>query len=560
MHASNPIRSALAVLLLVALAVPALAAADDRPSSAPVLQVRERVAAGASQRHVLDLHAGDYVAGTLQAQAGAGATPALWLEDARGQPARRLVETGVPDDFMFVAERDGRHVLRAQAAGDAPGRYELRIERVLPAAQQLAAPEPLRSPRLQALRERLAAGGDSADFWAQVAREGTPLVETVDGTTLVTFLWRGARRNVRLFAAPSGEIEDLQRLDGSDVWFGSYEVPADTRMSYQLAPDVPVLPEGGRAARRAVLATVQRDPLNPRSWPADAPDDFARESILELPAAPAQRAVVPGAHPAGRLDRHRFASARLGNTRDITLYRSPGYRAGDPRNVLLVVFDGRYYQSLIPTPAILDTLVGEDVLPPVLAVLVSNPDAEARARELPCNPAFGDFLAHELLPWAERQAGALPPGDRTALAGASYGGLASACVALQHPRRFGNVLSQSGSYWWAPDAAPGQPSAEPVWLARRYADAPRQPIRFWLEAGRFETGRGQAGILETNRHLRDVLRAKGYQVAHREFSGGHDWYHWRGTLADGLVALLGDAAASSFAPADASASSPHKDD
>jgi enterochelin esterase family protein len=51
------------------------------------------------------------------------------------------------------------------------------------------------------------------------------------------------------------------------------------------------------------------------------------------------------------------------------------------------------------------------------------------------------------------------------------------------------------------------------------------------------SGRG-AGILLPNRHLRDVLRAKGYDVEYREFPGGHDPVNWRGTLADGLIALF----------------------
>lgn len=525
-------------------------------TAAPVLDANGTLTTGATHAHRLALHRGDYVAGMLEAQADA---PSLWLDDPQGRPSRRLLEAGRPGDFLFVADNDGTYALRARA-DQGPTRYRLRIERVLPASQQRTVEAPLRSPRLRALRAQLQAGGDTQAFWEQVAREGTPLIEQVDGAMLATFLWRGARSNVRLFAAPTGDMEELQRLDGSDVWYGSYAIPADTRMSYQLAPDVPQLPEGGRAARRAVLATLRRDPLNPRFWPADAPDDFARESILELPGAPAQRAVQPASHPAGRIERLRLASARLGNTRGIDLYRSPRYRAGDPRNALLVVFDGRDYQDAIPTPLILDNLRAEGAIPPVLAVFVANPDAEARARELPCNPAFGDFLADELLPFVEARAGTLPPAARTVLAGASYGGLASACVALQHPQRFGNVLSQSGSFWWAPDAARGQPQEEPEWLTRRYADAPRQPIRFWLEAGRFETGHGQSGILETNRHLRDVLRAKGYAVAHREFSGGHDWYHWRGALADGIAALLSPSTFPDTAPAAASAISSHKDD
>ena len=41
-----------------------------------------------------------------------------------------------------------------------------------------------------------------------------------------------------------------------------------------------------------------------------------------------------------------------------------------------------------------------------------------------------------------------------------------------------------------------------------------------------------------NRHLRDVLRAREYDVAYREFNGGHDYACWRGGLADGLANLL----------------------
>jgi hypothetical protein len=49
---------------------------------------------------------------------------------------------------------------------------------------------------------------------------------------------------------------------------------------------------------------------------------------------------------------------------------------------------------------------------------------------------------------------------------------------------------------------------------------------------------GRPGQLRANRHLRAVLQGKGYPVRYAEFCGGHHYLCWRGTLADGLLALL----------------------
>jgi enterochelin esterase-like enzyme len=54
-----------------------------------------------------------------------------------------------------------------------------------------------------------------------------------------------------------------------------------------------------------------------------------------------------------------------------------------------------------------------------------------------------------------------------------------------------------------------------------------------MEVGRFD------GLVFINRELRDILLVKGYPVTYREFYGGHDYFYWRGSLADGLIALLG---------------------
>jgi enterochelin esterase family protein len=46
-------------------------------------------------------------------------------------------------------------------------------------------------------------------------------------------------------------------------------------------------------------------------------------------------------------------------------------------------------------------------------------------------------------------------------------------------------------------------------------------------------------ILRSNRHLRDVLTAKGYEVHYSEVAGGHEPLAWRGGIAPGLIQLFG---------------------
>jgi enterochelin esterase-like enzyme len=76
------------------------------------------------------------------------------------------------------------------------------------------------------------------------------------------------------------------------------------------------------------------------------------------------------------------------------------------------------------------------------------------------------------------------------------------------------------------------------WLTRQFAASPRLALRFYLEVGLFEQGAVHNMVLE-NRRFRDVVEAKGYPVTYSEYLGGHDYCCWRGSFADGLVALVG---------------------
>lgn len=480
---------------------------------------------GDAQQPVWDvqLKAGDFVRGRVQGDVS------VRLLDSQGQPLRLLVDgLDMVRDFMFIAPHDGRYGVRAEAIATRPhAAYSLNLTQVTGVADQQVAEARLQSPTLRELAQQLAKGGTTEAFWKAREQQGTPLVEALEGSTgqvLVTFLWRGARHNVRVFGAPSGNHDALQRLGDSDVWFGSYVLPSTARLSYQMAPDVPPSSD-----RRVILASTQRDPLNPRTFADGSGDAWLSRSRLELADAPAQPWVAQREGVArGTLERQTLASQVLGNQRDVYLYRPPGWKPGAAGQGLLVLFDAHAYTRQVPTPTLLDNLIADGMIAPTAALIIANPTDTSRQVELPPNPQFARFIAQELMPWAKAR-GLSAPAARTVVAGSSYGGLASAYLGLQHPELFGNVLSLSGSYWWAPDGE------EPGWLTREYVKAPRAPLHFYLQSGLFEGPK----ILDTNRQLRDVLQAKGYPVVQVEYPAGHDYLQWRGTLACGLIALIG---------------------
>lgn len=279
--------------------------------------------------------------------------------------------------------------------------------------------------------------------------------------------------------------------------------------------------------------------MNRRPWPAAAPDPYNQLSLVELLDAPPQPGIDEAAFPSGRLTTERLESRILGNARDVTVHLPPQVNPRNADTRLLLLFDGPdYLDRRAPVPAMLDRLTGNGSLPPFMAVFIANPSVEARARELPANPDFAAMLADELLPWLTARTGIRPRPDRIVLAGSSYGGLAAVTAALARPECFGNALSLSGSFWWHPADAPAD---RPEYVAGLVASTESRPVRLFLAAGLFEgTVDSEIGILESTRHLRDVLEAKGYDVVHREYAAGHNYFAWRGALADGLLALFGD--------------------
>lgn len=407
----------------------------------------------------------------------------------------------------------------------------------------------LKSTRIKQLYTDVATNHSEGltSFWQQVEQEGTPLIERDPFNpllTLCTFLWRGKSqiRTVRvhlLYRTTLLNEYEMVRLAGTDLWYTTIQLPSQGRYAYTLLVDPPPMNQPNMDStpedKQRYFASSQADTLNPRRCFNEQGSQYEFMSLLELPGAPIQpwtekRPTVPR----GNLERHSFHSKTLQDERFISIYTPSGYSRKERPYGLLLVFDEQWYLSRIPTHTILDNLLADEKIPPLVAVIIGNGPGDARNRQLACNPLLADFLAKELIPWVQEQYNVTQEPHRTIVAGASYGGVAASYVALQYPGIFGNVLSQSGSYWWQPPNKQGL-----NYVASLFAQRPQLALRFYLDAGSGEidlTGNGRS-ILNTTRFLRDVLLAKGNEVHYQEFIGGHDFLSWRGTLADGLIRL-----------------------
>lgn len=383
------------------------------------------------------------------------------------------------------------------------------------------------SPRIAALAKQVAAHEPGAEgaFWRRVATEGAPLLEAgnAPGWLTVTFVWRGTATTQRVHlmgpTVPTQIGGELQRVPGTNTFYTSLSLPDDGRATYNFLVD------GDEHA--------SYDPEHSHHDPFGRAMYDPMQSLVELPKAPPQPSMQPHASTApGALYRHTVSGPEPQQKRPLFVYTPPGYSPTGSTYPLLVAFDGEGAVSAFSLPIILDELIAARRIPPVVALLVGSGD---RSTELKPNPRFADFVALDLVPWVRAHYHATADPRRTVISGISLGGLGAMYAGLRHPEVYGNVLSQSGSFWWAADEHDVEQTA------RELATMPRQPLRVWMEVGSMEISnlRPETTMLAANRHLRDVLQARGYDISYREFDGDHAFPCWRGTIADGIAALMG---------------------
>ncbi len=421
-------------------------------------------------------------------------------------------------------------------------------------AQQAPVDAESASTAVRRLAERVAAGDARAEaaFWARIEREGAPLVEPADdpGHSIVTFVYRD--EPVRLVSNLSGalEVEGIEfepdrwgimsRLPGTGVWYRSYRLRNDIRVPYWFEPHPPSrvgsTEEGAGPAEDDEPATRRLiDPSNPRVYRPDS--DCCRASVLELPDAPARRWIEERTDvPEGDWREYEIAGRALPGAHTFWVYSPADYdeNRAEPYPIFLGLGAAGFGLGM-PTNRILDNLTAAGRIEPTLLVLAD--DLYGAHDSLGYEPA-ARYVVDELLPRVRELYAATSDPREIVVSGTSRRGLVSAYIAWSRPDAIANVLSLSGSFYWTPES-----SARYEWLTGRIADSPRRDIRLYLAVGELETvvtptNHGHY-MLSTNRHARDVLTARGYDVRYVEFNGVHHSVSWQDWIAPGLLYLWG---------------------
>jgi enterochelin esterase-like enzyme len=439
-----------------------------------------------------------------------------------------------PIDLTAFTTGDYKLVIHTIDKSAAPGKYVMKIDRVVSAEEnglRLAEknyPLALRNLWKDYIKDPAAL----ARFIA--GRKGTgPIIEAIKDDSKdvnVLYLYYGDENtaNVQVFGGTHSSVggTQLDRFLRTPLFFGSEIVPKDSRYRYGFT----VIETRLMGPNHGIQISEQIDRPDPFN-----PDIFGDLSVLTLPDAPPQPYVVENnSVPRGKVSPTSFQSSSLNENRKLSIYPPPGYDSVKAVD-LLIVFDGETYDggraSLIPTPTILDNLIAAGKIAPTVAVFVNSTQ---RNRDLGGYPPFSDFISLELIPWVRKNYRVKDGPSHVVLAGSSRGGVAASHCAFLHSDVVGNVLSQSGAFFVRTDAPPAAwpITADSGDLLLSFRNSPHVPIKFYMEVGRFDS------LVALNREMRDVLLLKGYSIDYREFDGGHDYFYWRGSLADGLISLL----------------------
>lgn len=406
-----------------------------------------------------------------------------------------------------------------------------------------------------------------ARLWRRVAKEGTPLVEPLEGSPderIYTFVHRDTAGARAVFVdvdklADSTTYRDalMSRVPGTTLWSLSLRMPAGWRASYGICVD----DDGGPTVSERAAADIEERRRRTRAVTESArhrdvdawydlllrrePDPLAREhglldheSVASGPAAPALpdgvSGTVTGAQAAPGPRGRTMPEPGLGAGRKAWWHVPPVDPGPEGWDVHVLLDGDRWLGAGLRA---LDQVFAAGLLRPAVVLLVGGGDLHARLADLTCSPDFVRSLGRVISAADPRKLGGAVTRDpaRTTIAGQSFGGLTALYAQCLAPERFGASVCQSGSWWWPTHASDGG-RVPGEWLVRAIETAAQDPA-WGLGRVHLEVGSRESTLLGPTRRLRELLDGRCKRLSYLEFEGGHDPACWAVNLPGALIAL-----------------------
>ena len=210
--------------------------------------------------------------------------------------------------------------------------------------------------------------------------------------------------------------------------------------------------------------------------------------------------------------------------RQITVYIPAQYVAGCEAP-FMVCHDGPSGKPNMELPRILDNLISQKRVPPMLVILVANGGGDAQGHERgkeydTMSGAFADYIEAEVLPRVEKNCGVklTKDSDGRAAMGNSSGGSAALIMAWYRTNLYHRVLTTSGTFvnqQWPFDAE--TPGGAWDFHETLIPNNPKKPLRIFISVGDRDLLNpnvmrdGMHDWVEANNRMAKVLKAKGYE-------------------------------------------------
>lgn len=226
-------------------------------------------------------------------------------------------------------------------------------------------------------------------------------------------------------------------------------------------------------------------------------------------------------------------SKELGEEVDMLLYLPPTFSTLYKYS-LLIAQDGRDYFTLGRIATLAGELIGERQIDNTIIVGIPYKNVEDRREKYHPNgsrhEAYIRFLAHELVPYLDKELPTYQMGHGRALIGDSLAGTVSLLAGLSYPHTFGKLILQSPYVnGYVLDKA--KTFGEPHLLEIYHSIGQKETA--------VETTDGKTkDFITPNRELHHVMKDRRFSHYYREFDGDHTWTHWQPDLKCALLKML----------------------